>query len=425
MGHPAFFLVCLAVLSCITSFAKVNAGISNRNTKSDDEDEARQQDLCDCYVVSGPDGGYFQHYQFWDFRNFSIPRRTSEQDQTPFEGQDEDNADDIQDRGGYISDGENDDSDDSDGDSGEDDDDYTNKNSPKTILLSQTPFAKDWIVQVWRREKRPVPMVNSERNIFITTDPQHPRNTNSTSTSTYLILRVTRFDNYSSTAEMESALRNIYHCSLRVRMRIISSGSLPSSSTQVTEEDKPCLDINKNYPPGACAGIFTYNPASKATNTDESDIEILTSDPPHRIHYANQPDYNPITDRPIPGASSVIDLPTPWTSWAVHRLDWFPGFSAWYSDGRLQDMKTYCVPSKPSLVVLNLWSDGGNWTGDLRKGESVLMGVEWIEMAYNLSTRKTSVDIPRVDRRSDDLDGADARGQGGCRNVCRVEDISH
>ncbi|KAE8356799.1 concanavalin A-like lectin/glucanase domain-containing protein [Aspergillus coremiiformis] len=166
------------------------------------------------------------------------------------------------------------------------------------------------------------------------------------------------------------------------------------------------------------------------SKTCESDIEILTSDPPHTIHYSNQPDYDPISDKVIPGAGSRMNISVPWTAWVTHRLDWFPNISRWYTGEVLQLANSYGVPREPSTLVLNLWSDGGNWTGDLRVGESVFLGVEWIELVFNVSegvvqpvnrgkglTRRVGLagkplgDIPR------------RRNETGCRRPCYLNDF--
>lgn len=201
---------------------------------------------------------------------------------------------------------------------------------------------------------------------------------------------------------------------------------------------------HNTVPKGACVGLFTYQ-----SKTCESDIEILTSDPPNVIHYSNQPDYDPVSDTAIPGAGSMVNLSVPWTAWSTHRLDWFPDISRWYAGEALQAVKAYGVPREPSTLVLNLWSDGGNWTGNLRAGESVFLGVEWIEMAFNVSavpgasvgrgeglTRSRGGAVRRADlgdvgrARSKTLEGDIPKQKNistgdevGCRKACYVSDF--
>ncbi|PWY65606.1 concanavalin A-like lectin/glucanase, partial [Aspergillus heteromorphus CBS 117.55] len=310
--------------------------------------------LCDCYIntptPSDPDTTIFTHYKLWDFRNVPLPALSIES--TP-----------------------------------------TNPSSPSSLLetypLTKTPFDSDWRAQNWQRNATPlgpIPMINTDRNVFllkdVTSSPQDPK-------SSFLVLRTTRFPDHASTAELDGQFGPVYHCSLRVRMRIMSEREILRAAGKV-RKDKNTVDSKTNsnsnsktdpIPPGTCAGIFTY-----LTPTCESDIEILTSEDPHTIHYANQPDYDPVSDTSIPGSSTTVNLSTPWTLWTTHRLDWHAGSSVWFADGQVVSNLSYSVPDQPSVVAVNLWSDGGNWSGDMKVGESVFMGIEWIEMLYNVSS---------------------------------------
>ncbi|KAL2823308.1 concanavalin A-like lectin/glucanase domain-containing protein [Aspergillus cavernicola] len=287
---------------------------------------------CDCYLTSGSDPGYFTNYKLWDFRNVPLPHSPN--------------------HGAY----------------GPPDESLW---ETETIPLSESPFNTEWQAQSWRREKTKdniTPMVNSAQNTFFARHPQW------TGTS-QLVLRTTRLPGYSSTAEIESQQGNFYHCSIRVRMRLMSRDAIARAPGDMRPD-------NNTVPRGACAGIFTYRSA-----TCESDLEFLTSDPPNTIHYANQPDYDAVNDIIIPGASKVVTtVPAPWSSWVTHRMDWSPNVTRWYADSQLQANVSISVPDRPSLLALNLWSDGGLWTGDLAINESVYMGIEWIEIAYNTST---------------------------------------
>ncbi|KAB8234429.1 glycoside hydrolase family 16 protein [Aspergillus alliaceus] len=315
--------------------------------------------LCDCYIVSGPEPGYFTNHHFWDFRNIPLPNLDQPtQNQNPL-------------------------------------------SQNATLRLTQTPFITDWFPQTWAKTgtQEYLPITNAQSNVFFARNPtpQQPQN------PTYLLLQATRLPTYVSTAEIELRARNIFHCSLRVRMRLMSRETVLGEATTTNARQHPQAEKDiaqdkhstkshrpKQYqhpadqntvPKGACVGLFTYQ-----SKTCESDIEILTADPPNVIHYSNQPDYDPVSDTAIPGAGSIVNLSVPWTGWVTHRLDWFPGLSRWYADQGLQVVKGYGVPGMASTVVLNLWSDGGDWTGDLRVGESVFLGVEWIEMAFNVSS---------------------------------------
>lgn len=149
--------------------------------------------------------------------------------------------------------------------------------------------------------------------------------------------------------------------------------------------------LNSSHPvaPGACYGQFTYQ-----SDTQESDIEVLTYDPITNVRYSNQPDFDPNTGDTVPGASSDVALPGGgnWTDWHDHRIDWYDGISRWYVDNQLVLEKTLNAPTKPSGFVLNLWSDGGEWSGNMTVGAQVIAGIEWIEMSFNTSGENSKRD---------------------------------
>ncbi|KAJ5356618.1 Endo-1-3(4)-beta-glucanase [Penicillium concentricum] len=335
---------------------------------------------CDCYTISGPDPGYFQHYKIWDFRAVDLNKHANLNLSEPIDYGDED----------WDDDDEGDDQNPQNGSPGV----HESKNpDPRSLVFYKTSFERDWSSQNWERRGTPISpilMVNSKHNVFLTRDHEQddPH-------ATYLVLRTTRFSEHTSTAEIETRLHNIYRCSLRVRFRLLPAGSIVSQPPHPGEwpprdpkRHSTAPWNNKTTPlhdgrpsDGACAGIFTYH-----DQTCESDIEILTRDPSHRVHYANQPDYDFAADRDIPGASTIADVPVPWTTWSTHRLDWLSNMSRWYVNDQIQDAKSYRVPDLESMIVINLWSNGGLWTGDMRIGDSIYMGIEYIELGYNRST---------------------------------------
>jgi beta-glucanase (GH16 family) len=142
---------------------------------------------------------------------------------------------------------------------------------------------------------------------------------------THLALRTNRNKNFSSSGELKSLLKNVYHASIRVNARVRGD-------------------------PGAVAGLFTY-----FNDSTESDIEILTRDPATQIHYTNQPSTDAF-GHAIVAAESTQLLPHHgvWTDWTRHRLDWLPNLSAWYANDLLLAKTTYGVPQSPSYLTINM-----------------------------------------------------------------------
>ncbi|KAL5000754.1 hypothetical protein BDV10DRAFT_161303 [Aspergillus recurvatus] len=134
---------------------------------------------CDCYIVSGDEPGYFTDYRFWDFRDVPLPHSLKS--------------------GTYGS-------------------SALSHWEQETVPLSQTPFREDWQTQSWSRQETTdstVPMVNDDANAFFAKHPNLPA-------ASQLVLRTTRLQDYSSSAEVESQHGNYFHVSIRVRMRLMS-----------------------------------------------------------------------------------------------------------------------------------------------------------------------------------------------------------
>lgn len=197
-----------------------------------------------------------------------------------------------------------------------------------------------------------------------------------------MTLRTQRLPAFQSVAELDSIATNIYYASIRIRARIAGS-------------------------PGAVAGLFTY-----ADDTDESDIEILTRDVSSQFRATNQPTVD-ASGNEIPDASTVVPIPAAnskknesWTDWVDYRLDWLDGKTEWFINQNSVQSKTHGVPKKASQLILNLWGNGGMWSGNMSVGGAATMDVEWVEMAYNTSGL--------VGKRED---------SGGCKTVCNIDGV--
>lgn len=75
-----------------------------------------------------------------------------------------------------------------------------------------------------------------------------------------------------------------------------------------------------------------------------------------------------------------------WRDWNTYRLDWTPSLSTWYVNGVKVASKTYGIPRDGCNVVLNMWSDGGNWSGNMSEGDTAVMDVQWVEWTWNTTS---------------------------------------
>lgn len=242
-------------------------------------------------------------------------------------------------------------------------------------VFNSADWQYDWGLQNWSKpasDDFPVPLTNSYANIYVAEE-----NSNS-----YLAMRTSREPEFQSAAEMENQQKNVMHVSMRMYGRVVG--------------DK-----------GAVAGFFTF-----IDDNNESDIEILTRDPVDTIRYTNQPavkDGNEVAEASVKSTS----LPS-WENWQTHRIDWLPKNSYWYLNGKQVAANTYSVPRKPSYMVLNMWSDGGEWSGNMTVDHSAEFHVQWIEMTFN-----TSGPYHGKGKNS-------KRGKSkGCEVVCKIDDVKN
>ncbi|KAK3943020.1 concanavalin A-like lectin/glucanase domain-containing protein [Diplogelasinospora grovesii] len=324
---------------------------------------------CGCYLTNGTQAGFFSNHKFYDFRN--LPQYAG----VP----------------GSVA----------------------NPNDAANAGVSSQYFNDEnwtsvWSIQNWNnsngaRSDASVLMVNSPSNVYIEAngDP------NPTS-QTWLTLRTQRLpgqssnqsSGFQSAAEIESVSSGFQFLSMRMLARTVGGS-------------------------GAITAMFTYRGSDTLANVQEADLEIRTHDPHNLIHYTNQPSYT--TDgQTIDQATENATLPDglSWANWAVHRLDWTPTSSTWYVDGFMVANISFQTPRDPSKVILNAWSDGGQWTGNMSVGDAAYMQIQWFEIVYNSTDAKSKRDdngpygrLPLTMTRRD-------ASTGQCRAVCSIDETS-
>ncbi|KAF2255706.1 glycoside hydrolase family 16 protein [Trematosphaeria pertusa] len=253
-------------------------------------------------------------------------------------------------------------------------------------ILNSDAWNTDWGIQNWSKpatEDFPTRMVNSPANIFIS------QNDDENDALTWLTLRTTRLEDFQSAAEIENEQKNVMHVSMRMYAKVTGSK-------------------------GAVAGFFTF-----FDDTNESDIEILTDDPTDVIRYTNQPAVDKEGNE-VAAASLAPDRLPAWDDWQTHRIDWLPKNSYWYLNDKQVAANTYSVPRKPSGLVVNMWSDGGEWSGNMSVGDSAEFHIQWIEMTFNTSG---PVEGAPGGNKKRDLEILETRKDKGCKVVCKIDGV--
>jgi beta-glucanase (GH16 family) len=220
---------------------------------------------------------------------------------------------------------------------------------------------------------------------------------------TFLTMRTMRMPGFQSAAEFES-VSTYHYVSVRMLARVTGNA-------------------------GACMALFTYLEGDELADVQEADIEIMTRDAKNRIQYTNQPSFTEEGDEVLKATRNAT-LPNgiEWDDWVVHRLDWTPERSVWYVQGQEVASIEFQTPRDPAQIILNAWSDGGSWSGNMSLGDAAYMQIQWIEMVYN--TTKGNEDKRSLDREALESDvgqqGSLLRREDsddGCKVVCSIDDI--
>ncbi|KAF2131493.1 glycoside hydrolase family 16 protein [Dothidotthia symphoricarpi CBS 119687] len=239
-------------------------------------------------------------------------------------------------------------------------------------IFNSDAWNTDWSIQNWSKpatDDFPVKMDNSLANVYIGQEDN----------TSWLALRTARGKDLQTSGEIENNQRNLMHVSMRMYGRVVGD-------------------------PGAVAGFFTFH-----DDDNESDIEVLTMDPKDTIRYTNQPSVDK-EGNGIEKSSLAPDNLASWNDWQTHRIDWLPKNSYWYLNDKQVAANTYSVPRKQSNLILNMWGDGGEWSGNMTRGHSAEFHIQWIEMTFNTSGSYTG---DKVSKRADN----------GCKTVCKIDGV--
>lgn len=123
---------------------------------------------------------------------------------------------------------------------------------------------------------------------------------------------------------------------------------------------------------GVCFGHFIYG-----DDTDEVDVEVLTKQGGNIINYTNQPGGTS-------GATVAKSVsPASTTAFHEHRFDWVAGKTRFYLDGTLESTITVNVPKIATTYIMNLWGDGGSWSGTTPPSYTTIANVKSISLYFN------------------------------------------
>lgn len=116
------------------------------------------------------------------------------------------------------------------------------------------------------------------------------------------------------------------------------------------------------------------------------------------MHFTNQPSESP-AGFTFKNATVNATLPgeVVWSDWNEYRYDWLPGLSTWFVNGDETARIAFHAPETPAGLIVNMWSNGGSWTGNMSVGDEALLQIQWIEVVFNTSEPVNST-VGRRDR---------------------------
>jgi len=144
------------------------------------------------------------------------------------------------------------------------------------------------------------------------------------------------------------------------------------------------------------------------------------------VQYTNQPSVN-TQGEAVPAATVNGTNPDSldWSSWSVYRVDWMPKQTSWYVNGASVANISFQTPKDPSQLIVNMWSDGGQWTGNMTNYDEAYLQIQWIEMVYNTSGAYTQSSKRAVD--SHNAYGVLEKRKGSsqwCKTVCSIDNVT-
>ncbi|KLJ07881.1 hypothetical protein EMPG_16663 [Blastomyces silverae] len=251
--------------------------------------------------------------------------------------------------------------------------------SPSKKLRSNPDFTKDWAIQDWgvppKGWVKPLAIDNAEENVFL-------REGN-------LILRQQGYSKEQasrkgkvSVASIASQNGDIIHGSFRVELKL------------------------ENARGGSCGAFFWYRGMHKLNSLgrvvfggqddeNEIDIEILSREFKSGwfpVHYTTHPALDE-NGQVISNATKVIPLRDNdyMNSFQRHRFDWTPKELRFYQNSTQVHSNALRIPHAPGHAYLNIWADGGPWSG-APSTTDVFLTIKLIAIYHNTSASDQGLD---------------------------------
>ncbi|KAM5495283.1 hypothetical protein McanMca71_005553 [Microsporum canis] len=246
--------------------------------------------------------------------------------------------------------------------------------SPTKPLSTNPKFTRDWAIQKWglpvMNWATPLPILNRPENVYLEDG--------------HLTLRQ---EGYPKESVMSA--HNVSVASIASRASDILHGSFRANM------------VMENASGGSVAGFFWYHMDWKQDDKNEIDIEILTREfkqDSMLVHYTTHP---ALDDRGwlIDNATEIIALKghRPSESFQLHRFDWTKEELRFYQNSKVVHTNNIRVPTDEGSVYMNLWADGGMWSGSPSTTD-VYLRVKYLSIYHNTSASEKGTDTAFTQR---------------------------
>ncbi|EFW13249.1 hypothetical protein D8B26_004141 [Coccidioides posadasii str. Silveira] len=241
--------------------------------------------------------------------------------------------------------------------------------SPGKKLASNPEFRRNWAIQRWNMPSinwaTPLPVLNEQENVYLENG--------------HMVLRQVGYPK-----EGILAGRNVSVASVAGQSGDLLHGSF---RTEVKIEGAEG---------GSVGAFFWYH-----DDQNEIDIEVLTREIKSDrllVHYTTHPAIDEDGDV-IRNATAIVPVegndPANW--FQRHRFDWSKEELRFYHNGSLMHANNIRIPDVGGRALLNLWADGGIWSG-APSTTNVYMRVKYVIVYHNTTASDSGQDVEFNDR---------------------------
>ena len=164
-------------------------------------------------------------------------------------------------------------------------------------------------------------------------------------------------------------------------------GNIRSGQIRTTRDDILRGSFRASYSvasgsAGSVAGFFFY-----ANDTQEIDIEIQSKMSNETVHIGNQPTQS--TDVLLPTNGAVTEVHD-------YRFDWLAGQTNFYLDSVPAGSFSEDVPVVNGRIDLNMWGNGGTFSGPATPTTDNVMSISKIALYFNTSSPTNSTKWAKI-----------------------------